>query len=91
MQATPVILIFDIGKTNKKLLLLDEDYQLVHEVATQFNEITDEDGFACEDLNKLTNWIIAEFQNLLTNNAFEIKAVNFSGYGASFVYLDEAG
>jgi sugar (pentulose or hexulose) kinase len=91
MQATPVILIFDIGKTNKKLLLLDEDYKLVHEVATQFNEIIDEDGFACEDLNKLTNWILAEFQNLLTNNAFEIKAVNFSGYGASFVYLDEAG
>ena len=38
----PVILIFDIGKTNKKLILYNERYQLVHEESIQFSEIKDE-------------------------------------------------
>ena len=50
MKATPVILIFDIGKTNKKLLLFDEAYNMVHESIEQFQEIKDEDGFEGEML-----------------------------------------
>ena len=39
MNTTPVILIFDIGKTNKKLLLFDEAYNMVYESIEQFQEI----------------------------------------------------
>jgi len=53
----PVILIFDVGKTNKKLLLFDEDYKIVYEQTVQLKEIEDEDGFPCEDVFALTNWI----------------------------------
>jgi sugar (pentulose or hexulose) kinase len=84
-----VIAIFDIGKTNKKLLLFDEDYKVVHEESTQLIEVTDEDGFACEDVLALSTWVNDAFQRLLNDDRFQIKAVNFSAYGASFVYLDQ--
>jgi len=40
-----VILIFDIGKTNKKVLLFDRNLKLVHEEEERFKEVEDEDGF----------------------------------------------
>jgi len=90
MNTTSVIAIFDVGKTNKKLLLFDEHYQLVQEQSRQFAEITDEDGFACEDVQALTKWVKDSFAALLQDERFIVKAVNFSAYGASFVYLDDA-
>jgi sugar (pentulose or hexulose) kinase len=87
----PVIAIFDIGKTNKKLFLIDEQYRIVLEKTEQFDETTDEDGEACEDLAKLTDWVLASFRAVFEDNSYTIQAVNFSGYGASFVYLDTEG
>ena len=89
MNPTSVIAIFDVGKTNKKLLLFDEQYKLVYEESKQLDEILDEDGFACEDVSALTQWVKDSFSRLLIEKKFDIKAVNFSGYGASFVYLDK--
>jgi L-fuculokinase len=91
MSAVKVIAIFDVGKTNKKLLLLDEQYQLVYEESKQLDEIADEDGFTCEDVQALTDWVKDSFARLLNEKQFDIKAVNFSAYGASFVYLDKEG
>jgi sugar (pentulose or hexulose) kinase len=91
MNKTPVIAIFDVGKTNKKLLLFDESYELVHEKSVKLQEDLDEDGFPCEDLELLKNWILNSLEEIISNSAFRIKAVNFSAYGASLVYLDEKG
>ncbi len=91
MKKNPVILIFDVGKTNKKLLLFDEQYTVLHEQSVQLAETTDEDGFPCEDLHALTTWIKNSFAYLLHDKRFEIKAVNFSAYGASFVYINKKG
>ncbi|MCW3119280.1 MAG: carbohydrate kinase, partial [Chitinophagaceae bacterium] len=89
MHKLPVITIFDIGKTNKKLLLFDEQYKLVYEESKQFDEIKDEDGFDGEDVGALTNWLKNSFVRLLDDKRFDIKALNFSGYGASLVYLND--
>lgn len=88
--ATPVIAIFDIGKTNKKLLLFNTAYALVYEESTQLPETVDEDGFACEDVAALTTRIKQCFERILQDKRFAIQAVNFSAYGASFVHLDDA-
>lgn len=85
------ILIFDIGKTNKKLLVFNEEYQVVHEYSESLDETKDEDGFSCEDVYRLTNWIKDQAEIVLSDNRFNIKAINFSAYGASFVYLDKNG
>jgi sugar (pentulose or hexulose) kinase len=91
MSKLPVIAIFDIGKTNKKLFLFDEQYKIVLEQGVNFPEIEDEDGDPCEDLEKLSSWIFLSLNEVLENKKFEIRAINFSAYGASFVYVDEEG
>lgn len=85
------IAIFDIGKTNKKFLLFDEQLEIVHEVQTNFEEIEDEDGEKCEDLNVLTHWMLDTWNNAEKDTRFNIIALNFATYGASFVHLDDHG
>lgn len=87
----PVIAIFDIGKTNKKFFLLNEQYKIVHERNVQFPEIMDEDGFPCDDVDQLSNWVINTIVESISLAEFEIKAINFSAYGASFVHIGENG
>jgi sugar (pentulose or hexulose) kinase len=91
MIAVPVIAIFDIGKTNKKFFLIDEQYQIVLERSVQFEEITDEDGDACDDVHLLTQWVVKTLTEILQLKKFDVKAVNFSAYGASLVYINEDG
>ena len=87
----PVIAVFDIGKTNKKLLVFDENYKVVSEETTQFDEDVDEDGFPCENIDVLTAWILHHIQLLNRSKLFRLKAINFSTYGASLLYLDAHG
>lgn len=86
-----VIAVFDIGKTNKKLLLFDEQLKIVFEHADQFAESQDEDGFPCDDLEKLNNFVFESLRTVLSKPEFELKGLNFTAYGASFVYIDESG
>lgn len=88
-MAIPVILIFDVGKTNKKILLFDEQYKIVYEESTCLDETTDEDGFVCENVDALTAWVQQKFDEATANEVYDVRAVNFSGYGASFVNLGE--
>ena len=91
MSKTNVIAIFDIGKTNKKLFLFNEQYKIVFEQAYRFDEITDEDGFPCEDISALTNWVNNSLSSIINLKNEKVVAVNFSTYGASFVHTDKEG
>ena len=91
MKSVPVIAIFDIGKTNKKFFLIDEYYKIVLERTVNFKETVDEDGDACEDVALLTNWVKESLDEILTLKKFEVKALNFSTYGASFVHIGNDG
>jgi len=91
MKPIPVIAVFDVGKTNKKLFLFDESYNIVFERSARFNETEDEDGFPCENLESLKRSVSDSLSEVSKLKEFELKAVNFSAYGASFVYLDENG
>lgn len=86
-----VIAIFDVGKTNKKLFLFDQSYEIVYERTARFIETTDEDGFPCENLENLRLSVFDALRLILGKKEFDLKAVNFSAYGASFVYVDEEG
>ncbi|GGK77896.1 FGGY-family carbohydrate kinase [Rufibacter glacialis] len=91
MQKIPVIAIFDVGKTNKKLFLFDEHYRIVYERTAKFTETVDEDGDPCENLESLRLSVFDSLRAVFKRPEFEIKAINFSTYGASFVYVDEDG
>jgi sugar (pentulose or hexulose) kinase len=91
MPAQPVIAILDVGKTNKKLLLFNEQYEVVHEQTARFAEITDEDGFPCENLDSLWASVHDSLRIVFRKRSVSIKAINIAAYGASLVYIDEKG
>ena len=70
----PVIVLFDIGKTNKKLFLFDEQYKTVLEETVHLPETTDEDGFPCEDLTALSAWVKKSFGLIIHNKQYQVKA-----------------
>ena len=86
-----VVAIFDIGKTNKKVFLFNEHYQIVWEKSINLEETVDEDGFACEDINTLKSWILDSLSEVKKLSEYKLRAINFSTYGASFIYVDEEG
>ncbi len=88
MNAIPVIGVFDIGRTNKKLFLFDESYQIVFERFALFSEVSDQDGFPCENLESLRQFVFDSINEISRLREFRLKAINFSAYGASFVCLD---
>ncbi len=91
MNALPVIVVFDVGKTNKKIFLFDENYKIVFERSARFIETYDEDGDPCENLESLRLSVFDSLREVLKRKEFAVKAINFSAYGASFVYIDEYG
>ncbi len=91
MASIPVIAIFDVGKTNKKLFLFDSQYKIVYEKSAKFIETHDEDGDECENLESLRLSVFDSLREVFRLKEFSIQAINFSTYGASFVYIDENG
>ncbi|RYU90907.1 carbohydrate kinase [Mucilaginibacter terrigena] len=91
MSAIPVVAIFDVGKTNKKLFLFDENYQIVFEKSARFTQTVDEDGFPCENIESLRLSVFDSLSEVFRMKEYKIKSVNFSAYGASFVYVGADG
>lgn len=83
-----VTVVFDIGRTNKKYVLFDKNFQIVEEYSEVLPEITDEDGFPCDDLTLLSEWLQSHWNKIRQDERFEVVAVNATAYGASFVHLD---
>lgn len=88
---TPVTAIFDIGKTNKKFFLFDENFKEVYRDYSSFDLIEDEDAFPTDDLPAIEQWIKSTFKKILASKKYDVKAINFSTYGASFVHVDQQG
>ncbi|MEI8226523.1 MAG: FGGY family carbohydrate kinase, partial [Bacteroidota bacterium] len=86
-----VIAIFDIGKTNKKILLFNNDLKVISETEEKFPVIEDDDGFECDDIELIEKWIKESIIRLVYSYKYDLKAVNFTTYGATLVYLDANG
>ncbi|MDX2246861.1 MAG: FGGY family carbohydrate kinase [Bacteroidia bacterium] len=80
--------VFDIGKTNKKFLVFDENGEVVYEQSARFEEVPDEDGFLSDDLLQLRQWVKETLEKALNHKDLSIDEVNVSAYGASFVHID---
>lgn len=90
-ESIPVTAVFDIGKTNKKFFLFDEDYSVIQKQQTTFDQTEDEDGDPCENLKLLEYWVENKLRDALQDKQVQIKSLNFSTHGASFVHLNEEG
>lgn len=91
MPKLPVTAVFDIGKTNKKFFLFDENLKEVFNTYIRLEAIPDEDGFPSEPILPMREWMLKTFMEALQSPDFEIKKLNFSGHGASFVHVDDTG
>lgn len=86
-----VTAVFDIGKTNKKFVLFDQQLNEVFKDYITIPEIVDEDGDPCDDLEAIVSWMRAQLEPVLAADHYDLQSVNFSTYGASLVHLDELG
>lgn len=86
-----VIAIYDVGKTNKKLLLFDYNLKIILERETRFEQLIDDDGFECDNIELIELWIKESISKLIHSDKYELTAVNFATYGATLVYLDAEG
>lgn len=91
MNKESTIAILDVGKTNKKIFLFDRNYNIVYQKSLTFQQRYDEDGYECEDLDSIENFLFDTLRELLQSNKYTIRAINFSTYGASLVHLGEQG
>ena len=82
------IAVFDIGKTNKKLLIYDPGLNILKIEKTKIEEYSEGD-LKHDNIKKIERWIIAS----LKNNApeFNIKVISISAHGATFTCIDENG
>ncbi len=85
-----VTAIFDIGKTNKKFFLFDQEFNELKREYIRFDEIPDDDGFLSEDLQSLVSWVKRMYDDAKNDPMFEVTDLNVSTYGASMVHLDES-
>jgi len=83
--------VFDIGKTNKKLLIFNEKFEVVLEQEKKFDETVDDDGFPCDDLDLIEEWIRQKVDEFTRSSEYDLRAINFTTYGASVVYLNKDG
>ncbi len=91
MKKTKVIAIFDIGKTNKKILLFDEQLKVVYQKEEKFETTVDEDGEECDDIVLIEGWVQSSLSQLISQGEYDVVGVNFSTYGASLAFLDARG
>jgi len=82
------IAVLDIGKTNKKLLLYNQDLQIVYKHSTKIEEI-EVDGLCQDDLSAIDDWIVRELSEI--NKKYPIRVISISAHGATCVCLDSTG
>ncbi|MDN5211737.1 FGGY family carbohydrate kinase [Fulvivirgaceae bacterium BMA12] len=83
--------IFDIGKTNKKFIIYDENLNKIHQQQKVFDPVKDDDGDPCEPLDAVVAWIKKNVRETIRQGKFDLKCLNFSTYGATMVHLDATG
>ena len=86
-----ITIIYDIGKTNKKMAVLDHQLNILYQQQITIDEIYDEDNFPSENLAALTDWMFQSLKAIIESREFIVEKINFSAYGATMVHLDNNG
>ena len=82
------IAVLDIGKTNKKILIYDQDLKILKEAFTRIPEI-EEGDILLDDIDTLKAWILDTLKDLARD--FDIKVIATSAHGATYSLVDEHG
>ncbi|NJM15430.1 MAG: hypothetical protein HC896_08695 [Bacteroidales bacterium] len=80
-----------LEKPIKKVLVFNNRLEIVYQKEHVFATTLDEDGFECDDLGLIEDWVLLSIKELIVDFHFNIVAVNFTTYGASMLFLDKHG
>ena len=83
------IAVIDIGKTNKKILIYDQDLNLVDIAKTNIEEFRNEETLIHDDLSAIETWILSELKKF--SCLYKIMAISISTHGATFTCCDKDG
>jgi len=82
------IAVIDIGKTNKKVLVFDEELTLIDSAYRTFDEYI-EDNIHYENLEQAAQWIFEQLGEFA--RSYTILSIGITAHGASMVGVDEKG
>jgi sugar (pentulose or hexulose) kinase len=91
MRKEPAILVFDIGKTNRKCLVFDRSYNVLSSETFDIPDAADEEGQPVLDLDSLTAAMRGILLRHLADPAIDLRAFNITTYGATIVNTDAEG
>lgn len=82
------IAVFDIGKTNKKLILFDSNLEIKIIDKTNIEEFGDS-HLKYDNIEAIEVWMISKLKEY--SSQFNIKVISISAHGATFTCIDKAG
>ncbi|MCX8012814.1 MAG: carbohydrate kinase, partial [Rectinema sp.] len=85
---TEAIAVFDIGMTNKKVLLYSLEMELLEEHKRIFPPLL-VDGIETHDLTSMETWFLSVLKEC--SSRVHIRAIAVSTHGATFVCTDKRG
>lgn len=83
-----LIAVFDVGKTNKKIVLFDRAMQIVESVQQQFGP-EERTNLDVEPLHNIRNWFLDTLSSL--SKRYTIAAISVTTHGGNFVGIDCRG
>lgn len=82
------IAVIDIGKTNKKVLIFNDQLKIVDSVYKTFDE-TIEGDLKLEPINQMEQWFKESLKTFASK--YQINAISISTHGATVVCIDKNG
>lgn len=86
---TRAIIILDVGKTNKKVLIFDRHLQILEKESKDLGEVTDEAGLKLEQPQAVFDWFIDRLK--FFSGRYSISAISITTHGAMGVCVDSNG
>jgi len=84
----PIVAVFDVGKTNKKLAAYSPTFDLLDEQRATI-ETREWRDLEVEDTDTILDWLRHGLRSLASR--YDVRAISISGHGATFALLDVAG
>ncbi|TVR32593.1 MAG: carbohydrate kinase [Spirochaetaceae bacterium] len=82
------IAVFDVGKTNKKLLIYDNQLKLIDTVSQRFPAVQ-QNGVSAEPVVEIERWLLQNLKQFAAQ--YPIRVISVSTHGAAFVCVDPDG
>ena len=78
--------VFDIGKTNKKLIIFNDDLEPILEDKIQIGDEL-RNGILCERAEDIASWMKSSLKSM--SSKYPVKSICVSTHGAAIVYLEK--